>query len=280
MSNPASTRIEVRDDDLGILIAAEDSGEVGISVEDASGRANEVRFELRGNCQELAVQFDYILRESNQALLRVKRAVASPDSWMGKINDRLSGPAMLEQLQRDHNQRCAQWARLRNDLLSLRPFKERLATWRLLERTSELANRLLERSRAVKKQVEEATERISTIVASSSSDLDTGRLQVPRKWAKEYAEQVEKRDGAMAEMEGISRRLEEAAAQVKRRVNNPELLGLGDLPYLKLIGNIPKEWQGMVEELSDGAIGKRLVELEGRLGVPLGGGSMGQSPRA
>ncbi|MGA2501753.1 MAG: hypothetical protein ABSH20_28770, partial [Tepidisphaeraceae bacterium] len=178
-------------------------------------------------------------------------------------------PAKMKQIVADHDQYTRRWETIRDDLRSLRPFKERLATFRLIQHMHDWVARMLEKSRADKKTERETTERISQIVSGCNTDMETGRLLVPQKFAKEYPELLEKRDNARHELAQLADHARRAIGAIQARINNVELRGSAELPQVLLLGALPEAWPKLVPQMSDSAIGDRLGELGGPLKAEL-----------
>jgi hypothetical protein len=266
--NPASTIIEIIDADSGSVIKRAEGGSIIKSVTDpSSGEKFPTTFRLTGNCDELAVQVDYLARETNYLLKNLLAKVRLPDGWLGKVLDVLN--TQLGKVQHEHEALRKKWTTLRDDLASLRPFKERIATVRLLQRTAELAPTLVARINDAKKALQAATDRVAAIVASCNTDIETGRLLVPNRFAREYPEQLRKRDDSKSLIGELEQHAKMIARDVLRRIENPELRGFADRPALAIIGPIPQAWVELESEIGDAAIDAKLAELEGPLGAEL-----------
>ncbi len=266
--NPASTIIEIIDANTGSVIKRAENGSIIKNITDPqTGEKYPTTFRLTGNCDELAVQMDYLARESTLMLKDLVAKVRPPEGWLGQALDVLA--TNLGKVQHEHEEKRKRWNLLRDDLASLRPFKERIATVRLLQRVAELAPIIVARIEDAKKALMAATDRVGAIVASCNSDPDSGRLLIPSRFAREYPDQLHKRDEAKALIEQLQRHAKGVAADVRRRVDNPELKGFGDRPALAILGPIPQAWVELEAEVGDKAIDAKLAELEGPLGAEL-----------
>src|SRR6266850_5765510 len=266
--NPASTIIEILDADTGSLIKKADNGSIVKNITDPqTGEKFPSTFRLTGNCDELSVQLDYLARESSLMMKDLVAKVRSPDGWLGEVLDVLA--THLGKIQHEHEEKRKRWSTLRDDLASLRPFKERIATVRLLQRVAELAPTIVARIEDAKNALQAATDRVATIVTSCDTDFETGRLLIPSRFAKEYPDQLHKRDEAKALIEQLKKHASVVAADVRRRIDDPQLKGFGDRPALAILGPIPRAWIDLEEEVSDKAIAAKLAELEGPLGAEL-----------
>src|SRR5256714_4407657 len=78
--NPASTIIEIIDAETGSVIKRADNGSIIKNITDPqSGEKFPSTFRLTGNCDELAVQLDYLARESSLMMKDLVTKVRSPD---------------------------------------------------------------------------------------------------------------------------------------------------------------------------------------------------------
>jgi ubiquitin-protein ligase len=266
--NPASTIIEVIDADTGSVIKRADNGAIVKNITDPqTGEKFPSTFRLTGNCDELSVQLDYLARESSLMMKDLVTKTRSPDGWLGKVLDVLG--TNLSKIQHEHDERRKRWRALRDDLTSLRPFKERVATVRLLQRTAELAPQMVARIAEAKNAQKAATDRVAAIVASCDTDIETGRLLIPSRFAKEYPDQLHKRDAARALIEQLQKHARAVAADVRKRISDPQLKGFADRPALAILGPIPQTWVELEAEIGDAAINEKLAELEGPLGADL-----------
>src|SRR5207247_95499 len=78
----------------------------------------------------------------------------------------------------------------------------------------------------------------------------------------EYPEQLQKRDAAKALISQLEKQLRAVANDVRRRVEDQQLRGMAARPKLAVLGEIPEAWVAMEGELSEEAIGERMVERE------------------
>jgi hypothetical protein len=235
------------------------------------GGARPVRttFQLTGNAEELAVQLDYLARESGTMLERLGGPVRGPESWLGRSIEALSAEPAQAAIRREYEQRIEQWRVLGDDLRRLGAFKQRLATFRLLQRMAEVARKLRKRLAAAEQHLAESTARISTIVGKSNTDIETDRLHIPNRYAREYPQQLQRRDQAKQEIAELRRRMESAASEIRARVGRLELRGTSSPPVLAMLTGMPTSWAKLERQISDGAIKARLAELEGPLEMPL-----------
>lgn len=267
--NAASQIIEVVDALTGKLLQRGEEGSALLDVPEQDGTSHRTVFRLSGNCDEVAVQLDYLGREATRLIESIKNPIATPDGWMRQFHEVLEAWVTSGRVLIDHEALARRWRALREDVLSLRPFKERLATLRLLQRMGESVPALRTRLAEARKVLQASTDRISQIVAGSNTDLETGRLLIPQKFAREYPEQLQRRDQAKLDVETTLAQLQSAGEEIQRRVLQPELLGFAEAPALTMLGGVPETWAHIEAQMADDEITRRLDELEGLLGTPL-----------
>lgn len=266
--NPASATVIVLASDTSEKLAQDDTGAAVLPIRDPQGGETfDTTFELTGNCDEMAVQLDYVTRESEQLVNRTRDPLRAPPGWLGTFNEVLTRAG--DAVRKDYENQRRTWEKLRDDLRSLRPFKERLATFRLLQRMGENVAAMLQTARQARKQLDDATARVSAIVAACNTDLETGMLHIPQKYKQEYPDQLARRDGAKATLAAVAKRAQRAIDEIKARLHNPELRGAADFPALEVLGGLPEAWRKLVEPMSDDSIVRRLRELQGPLRTPL-----------
>ncbi len=300
-NNPASSILQMADLETGQVIAHSDTAHISLPVGETAAQqpdypillppegqdqppataagATHVVVHFNGNCEELALQMDYLVREGARLASRLVTEVRRPKAWFGGLTDDLWSAHARRQLQREHAERSATWEGARYDLERIGPLKQRLATFRLLQRSTALAQRLATEEHAAQRNEREATGRIAQIVAASNTDLDTGRLLIPQKFAQDYAQQLRRRDQAMAALARVNARRASLAAEIQARVENGQLLGQAVEPDLHTLGLVPPAWNAMLDQVGDESIIACLADLEQALNQRLIPESWRQGPR-
>jgi len=266
--NPVGTAIEVIAADTGAVLCRSDSGTAAIPPPEGgkSGRATAL---LAGNCEEFAIQLDYLLRESSQLLDQLGPPVAGPQSWPGKVAELLGADEAMAAIRAEHEQIARRWAALRDDLHTLAPYRERMLTLGMVQRISEAAAKMAAELAAEEAAMKSSTARIAAIVAASNRDIETGQLHIPAKYAREYPQQLRCREQARVRIPQLRAMIEQAIRDVAFRMNEPRLRGFADRPVLAVLGNLPEEWAEIEPHMSDGALAGMLANLEKHLGAKL-----------
>ncbi len=264
--NPAASIIEVLAADSGAVLGRGESGTVVVLITpEGDARPFRTSFQLTGNCEEMAVQLDYLIRESTAVLERQIPKVRGPECWLGKVIDCLGSDVAHAKIRAEHEAAIARLSSLRDNLRSLGAFKQRLATFRMLQRLAEATEKMVRRLAAARAALAEAEQRLSTIVGASNTETETGRLHLPERYASEYPQQVRRRDAVKAEIAEVQKLLAAAASDATARLHNPELRGLAGRPALASLGESPQSWAGLESQIDDGSIATRAVEIEGRV---------------
>jgi len=268
--NPSATAIEIIEADTGRVLARDVSGAAVLHLpHQTTNKPVRTTFELAGNCEEIAVQLDYLAGECERMLGHLAGDQPAPEGWLSSTLGELATEAAQRAVRAEHEAALKRWRMLRDDLRSLWPLKERMATFRMLERLAELVPRIQRRLSAAQAELKHTEERLSAIVAASNTDPETGRLLIPHKYAGQYTELLARRESAREEVAHARRLLDIAASDARARLGSTEKLGKADLPALQLLGQLPDEWVQMAGQLSDDEIAARIAELERCLGTAL-----------
>ena len=122
---------------------------------------------------------------------------------------------------------------------------------------------------AEEQSLAESTQRVGLIVAASSRDMETGQLRVPAKYAKEYPQQLQRRQLAQQRITRLKALVNQAVKDVQSRTDDPRRRGFADWPALVMLGNVPESWRALAGQMSDSAMARRLSDLENKLGIKL-----------
>ncbi len=261
--NPAGAVIEVIDALTGDLRAHNDNGTTVLTL--ANPKTNHpanTGVQLTPRCDELAVQITYLIAQTRETLPKLIGPIAAGECWLTWFNDALTSANAQQALRQAQEQNEKTWQTLVADLESLAPFKQRVATYYLLERVAQAAPKLNARLDELKNALAAATGRIATIVSGSSTNIDTGQLQVPAKFAKEYPEQLVRRDRCNKDIPRIQRRIDRAIAEVKRRIESADLLGLYRLPTLGLLPGLSADLLEIQPSMSPENLRVKIAELQ------------------
>lgn len=265
-----SAMLEMIDAQTGQPLQRGGGGVLVTQVHDpASGGSFPTTFRYTGECDELAAQLSDCIYDATQLAEMLVARIRPPDGWLGRFGEALAAASSGNRLQSDHQALLARWSAICDDLRSIKRFKERLATLRLLQRVEVLATSLLAQQAEATRTLNDATQRVASIVAVSNRDEDTGRLLIPHRYAREYPEQLQRRDEAQQAIDRDQRLLAIAAADVRRRINDNSLRGVGGLPRLHILTVIPAEWESLAERSTDDELTRRLTGLESILNSPL-----------
>lgn len=222
---------------------------------------------LTERCDDLAVQFDFIQRQTADVLGGLQRPVVGARSWCGKVCSLLASPRAQQLLRDVHRKSAHHWKTIIFDLGATMRFKERLATFHLLSRMSEEVPRVQELIRAAKDRLKDATQQISAIMSRSSRDVETDRMIVPPKFAKTYNEQMEVRDQAKREIARQESLLKQISRDLSARLSSSRYCGRPEEPPLRWLAPLPEELLQLREAMTDEAIQAAVDQLSRLLGV-------------
>ncbi len=226
-------------------------------------------FELSDRCDDLLVQLDFLRRQTQESVERPDPASDASSSWSGQICRALATVASRSRLRKEQAKSSQRRRFTMLDLAALGPLKERLATYHLLDRSSQKMpelRRVIKESRA---GIKASEQRLAEIVRRCGRDVETDQLVVPPKFAKPYAEELTYRKETTRLLRTSSTLLKAMVIRLTRRLNEPKLLGRAGTPSLRVLPPLPETIEAL--PMSDDDLGKRIVELETLLKSPLGG---------
>ena len=268
--NPSGTIIEVIDALSGDVRGQNESGASVIPLPDAeTGKTYNTGVQLTARCDELSVQLAYLLAQTHDAMPNLEGKVEAGECWLTWFNDALTSSNARQTMRKAQEGHEQTWRTICEDLESLAPFKQRIATYYLLERALQSAAKLNGRLSELNKALSTSIARIASIVSASSTNVDTGQLQVPAKFAKEYPEHLVRRDHCKKEIPRIQRRINRVAADIKRRTESVELVGHSALPILNALAPLPEEILAIVPAMAWENLEATLNDLQQQLGVEL-----------
>src|SRR6185503_299862 len=96
-------------------------------------------FRLTERCDDLLVQFDFLRRQTAENLQQqTDGATFASAIWCGQFCQLLAEASSRKELTKELNKVAYRWRQAMMDLAAMSPFKERLATYFLLARASEV----------------------------------------------------------------------------------------------------------------------------------------------
>ncbi len=268
--NPSGGVIEVIDALSGDLRGQSDTGVAIIPLPDPeTGKAYNTGVQLTARCDELSVQLAYLVAQTHEALPALEGRVEAGECWLTWFAEALTSPNAQQTLRKAQQGYEQTWKTICAELESLAPFKQRVATYYLLERGLQSAAKLNGRLSELNTALSASIARITSIVSASSTNVDTGQLQVPAKFAKEYPDHLMRRDRCRKEVPRIQRRIDRVVADIKRRTESPELVGLAGLPELNTLSPLPEELLAIVPAMGWENLRATLDDLQQQLGTEL-----------
>lgn len=225
---------------------------------------------------ELRVRVEQLLAQERDALsrLRVDAEDAPPAAdarvtWVARLGASLDQPREQHRAAEEHRRVADLGKHLLADLAAIGRFKQRLATWHLMNRLLAFAPRARAERQRQLAAMGRADERLAEIGARSSRDADSDRLIIARQDAADYARSLSDRDSADESLQRLQRGLDGATERLKLRLATPRLRGAADLPHLRVLGQPPQTWAAVEASMSDSALAALATQLEALIGVSL-----------
>ncbi|MDB5289754.1 MAG: hypothetical protein JWL69_995 [Phycisphaerales bacterium] len=274
------TRVAVRNTQRGVIevidavgndsLGRATSGAVTITLGKAEGvEGFPTTFRLTDRCDDLAVHISFIQRQTAEALAGLQHPVPSAKSWCGVICELLANPRSQIGLREEHRKSGHRWKSLIADLGELTRFKERLATYHLVERLTQEVPRIKDLINQPKARLKDATGKITAIMQKCSRDLETDRLIVPPKYAQSYAEQLGLSDQAKHEILRLETLLKKIARELTDRLTSPRACGRPEAPQFRSLAPLPETIIELEPSMSDESLKTMLESLNGQLGAKL-----------
>jgi hypothetical protein len=261
------TQIDVLDAQTGETRVRSEDGTAVVQVQDAeSGQKFPTTIRTTARCDELAVQLAYLADETQRLFDHTQGRVDAGDSWLTRCDEGLNAESARAELASNQSRSQERLRALCADLQALCPYKQRLATYLLLERLKRSIPKLRGRLADAQKAFDQAGRKIEEIAAASSRDPDTGQLQIPAKLATSYKEQVKQRDQARRDVPRYKRLLELEAEALANRLQSPELLGVASVPAMRALSPLPAELADLAPTMAAGALRQVLGEVCQALG--------------
>lgn len=268
--NWQGAHIEVIDAVSHELLAKSPRGNVNLLLGSAeAGGGHETALGLTGRCDDLTIQLDFIQKQTLEALGKLQRSVSGTTSWCGVVSRLLSDHHQQQNLREAHRKAGHRWKALMTDMAHLLRFKERLATYHLVARTSDDVARVKELIAAQGKRLEEATRIVQGILGKSSRDPETDQFIIPPRLAKSYADELRNRDQARHETARLHALLKQMARDLSTRLSEPRWCGRPEVPKFRALAAVPEAMAALEADMSDEALWNQVDALGRALGVAL-----------
>jgi ubiquitin-protein ligase len=277
----ARGQIEVRRAADEHVLGRSADGAVTIDIPAAPGSEGPEKFptafQLTERCDDLLVQFDFLRRQTAENLQRKDQETGyTSEIWCGHFCRLLARRPSREALARELAKVSQRWKQTMLDLAALIPFKERLATYFLVNRAAEAAPALVQSLSDAQAALSHSDRRLADIVRHCSHDAETGRLFVPPRYSQAYNKEMDLRAGAEETIQQSTLLLRALTMQLTARLQDPRLLGRGEVPKMSLIAAPTPALTDL--PMADGQLGHPIAALEALLQTPLGGPRPGPPP--
>lgn len=270
--SPGRNRIRVIDVMTTERIGASENGTVAIKLPGADGApGRSTNFRLTDRWEDLAIQFDFLLRQTGHSLTKLTSSFPSAPSWCGDLLRVLALPVSLGFLRQQHRKASHQWKLIFDELQALGPVKSRIESWNFVGRVGEAVPHFLNSLAMERERLRKCTTDLASIVSRCGRDMDTDTLIIPPKLATPYSEQVKLRDRTHRTIVHIESVLAQLGQHVTQQLSNLSLVGSCALPEFSALPAFPPEMAESISALTDAALLEQVAELERLLDVPLRG---------
>ncbi|HWE03427.1 MAG TPA: hypothetical protein VG326_13565 [Tepidisphaeraceae bacterium] len=229
----------------------------------------QTQFRLTGRCDDLIIQFDFMQKQTVEVVAKLQRPVSGAKGWCGVISAMLADPHQQNKLRDAHRKAAHRWKALMTDLAHLAKFKERLATYHLVERMGEEAPRVRELIAATQNKLKESTDKVQAIMGKSSRDAQTDRLVIPPKYLKLYQDELRARDVHKHEIARLEGLLKQIGTELIARLSEPRLCGRAEIPRFRVMAPIPDAMASLQEAMGDESLKKLAAALGEQLAIQI-----------
>lgn len=227
------------------------------------------KFVMTDRCDDLVVLLEYLRRSAIETVKKFAAYNGDARSWAGSVCRVLSREEVRKAMEEELAGAARRWRHTIIDLAALSVWKERLATYFLLHRSSEAIPRLVATINDCKQKHAASKKKVADIMSKSSRDLETGGMVIPPKYSKSYKDELKLQEDCATNARVATIRLKSLVAQLSYRLQDPKRLGKAMLPTLRVL---PPVQDALVQlPMTDGELGYLIVPLEGLIQAPLGG---------
>lgn len=246
-----------------------DGGE-GEGEKAAAPKSFPTTFRLTERCDDLLVQFDFLRRQTIDNLTTPEnhKLYASP-AWVGHFAGLLALDSSRHALKKELARISHRWTLTMLDLAAVGPYKERLATYFLVTRASEVVPPLVKALKEAKAALKSTEKELAAMSRHFGRDVDTDRVIVPSNYAGPYNKQMALRKESGETIKRSTALLKSIAFQLMARLRDPRLLGRAGTPAMRILPPVPEALAEL--PLANGQLGYQIVAMEALLQTPLGG---------
>lgn len=262
-------RIEVVDGRTARVLVNSDTGSATLDVPGAGGELYPTTFHLTDRTEDLAVQLDYLIRQTADHLSGPAPGGAATQSWCGVFLDALSEPDARRLIEEDHRRTSERWQQLLTDIEQLAPLKARIETWHLIHRVVEAAPRAVRTLNEERARLQKSTDELAGIIARCARDVETDRIVIPPRLVRPYDEQTRLHDRARREVARTEAYVQELSAQASKRLASADTIGSNELPQLSALPPLPQNFTAAIAAMDDARLDEQITRLEQLIGLPV-----------
>ncbi|HSU66115.1 MAG TPA: hypothetical protein VLJ39_04555, partial [Tepidisphaeraceae bacterium] len=279
----ARNRLRLIDVPTTEVIGKSDNGSLVVDLAPPKSGGNDLNtFRLTGRWEDLAVQFDFLVRQGGQAIVKLTAPPpkTQSQSWTGYVLSALATDPAQRAAREQHQKESVKWRSYLQDLQALGPVKARIETWNFIQRIGEAIPKFLAKLQEHRAALGKSEKDLASIIARCKRDLDTDRLIIPPNLVQPYSEQTRLRDTSQREIARLEKLLVQLGSQVARQMASGAVVGNAVVPLLLLIPPFPPELEELIGQMNDEALHEQVSGLEQLLKMPLLGGGWQPSANA
>lgn len=261
--------IEVVDARTGVVLGHSDSGSLTLKLTVREETESAFTFRVTERCDQLAAQFDFLVRRADQQLEQLTAGFAASPSWCGRLLEVLTRPESLRPLCEGHRRAVDRWTQIARDLHQLALLKARVEIWNLLQRIAEALPRITQKLTEERARLTKCTSMLSDLMARCGRDIETGGLIVPPHLAGPYSQQSRLREQTNREIARLERLLSDFGSQVAGRMASRAGCGQPTIAPLRVLPPLPPALVEAVAAITDDVLDAQLARIEGPLKAPL-----------
>lgn len=275
----ARNRVRLIDVPSTDVIGRSDTGSLVIDLAPAGSPEPQLTtFRLTERWEDLAVQLDFLVRQSGQLVVKLTVPPLHSASWCGAVLAVLGRPDAVQFVRQQHRKVSHRWRALLEDLQALGPVKARIETWNFVGRVGEVVPQLIAQRAGQQAALAGSERELASIVSRCKRDLDTDRLIIPPKLAGPYSEQTRLRDQSRREIGRLEKLLVNLGSQIARQLSTSAVVGEALVPQFRALPAFPPDLAELVSSMTDAALIDQVTQLESLLQMPLKGYGWQPSP--
>lgn len=252
--------------DTGTLVVPRPGGRNG-------GADEPVTFRVTERWDDLVGRFEFLLRETAQALARLAAPPPACSGWCGQALAVLADPHVMRRIRDEHQAAADRWRRLLHDLQALAPVKARIGMWNLVGRLLNVVPRIRQRLSEVLDKLNAAEQELAGLIARCPRDAASGQILIPPALSATVGTAKSRRDRAAGQAGKLGGLLTQLGAQLDRQLAGRPSIGTARIPAFQILPDFPPELSAQIGVMSDAQLATNLSALQSALHAPVQGQS-------